>query len=120
MIDLFLLVFLFNGEVYASGPFDAQECVIMSAAHPEPSKCVSQQNPQRPVPLPKYKFPYFEGVYHSQEIRTSNRLFEKCMGHVGCYVFSSPEYLERLQQANLAGYRRAQQELKILDKSKLE
>lgn len=43
-----LLVFWFAGRsVEASGPHEAQTCLVMLAAQPGPAKCVHKDDPRR-------------------------------------------------------------------------
>lgn len=47
MAEVWLLVFLFvNGQVYASGPHDAQTCLEMLRAVAGPAACVHKDRPR--------------------------------------------------------------------------
>ncbi len=111
MMDLWLLVFLFNGQVYASGPFDAATCLEMSVNHVEPSNCVRQEFPTRKLPVQKFADSvYYNRTYSLKDLKT-DETYWKC--NKECFIFDNDQFLEHLRRANYAGYRRGLEESKV-------
>lgn len=61
-MELWLLVFLFKGAIYASGPHEAETCQGMAWAQPAEAKavCIHRTQPRHRL-SPKEPQPWFEG-----------------------------------------------------------
>lgn len=52
MAEVWILVFLFKGALYASGPYDLNTCLVMAEAQPL-AACVRKDRPGERVVVPE-------------------------------------------------------------------